>query len=319
MGEAGLRSPLMAVVDEFRAWWKTHQSGLETANPVRSPLFHYTDANGLAGIIKNQEMWFTSTFHLNDPSELAYGNEIAHAILRKESEDGDKAIKFFCARLEDVLLRQVENAFGFFVTSFSRSQDELGQWRAYADDGRGFAIGLAPRLFQIEDKRNLKPNELVWVADVRYDRNNAENRQRDAIRRAIGAIKRVVAAGKISSEAEGHEFLKKMGIELTASILWNSITTKHSAYQTEAETRLLIVNDSTKLAPYIETRTRGSNLIPFVKSPMPIRADGSITEIVIGPSATLDAEDAVRSLLLSQGLPLTIPVRRSDIPYRSNK
>jgi Protein of unknown function (DUF2971) len=30
----------------------------------------------------------------------------------------------------------------FFALSFSATFDELGQWRAYADDGRGYALGF---------------------------------------------------------------------------------------------------------------------------------------------------------------------------------
>jgi hypothetical protein len=80
----------------------------------------------------------------------------------------------------------------------------------------------------------------------------------------------------------------------------------------------MIINDLTKLAAYVETRTRGSNLIPFIKSPMAVRARGSIIEIMIGPSAsTPEARDAVRSLLASQGMPDELPIRQSVIPYRA--
>jgi hypothetical protein len=314
-----LRSPqLNAAISEFRAWSLDHLKAMDIAQKVQSQLFHYTDANGLAGIIKNQEIWLTSIFHLNDPSELAYGIEIARAVLGAEWEAGDQIIKVFCKRLESVLLGDLGNTFGFYVASFSRSSDDLGQWRAYADNGRGFAIGLAPHLFHPEDSADRKPNEMVFVAEVTYDRANAEKQQREAIERAIAIVRREVKDGAIQSESEARGFLKGMSVELAVPILWNSITTKHAAYQNETETRLLIINELAKLAPHIETRARGSNLIPFIRSPMPIRAAGSITEIVIGPSASApEAKDALKSLLLSQGLPQEIPLRLSDIPYRA--
>ena len=36
-----------------------------------------------------------------------------------------------------------------FVSCFSADGDVLSQWRAYADDGHGFAIGFAPAEFAI--------------------------------------------------------------------------------------------------------------------------------------------------------------------------
>ena len=46
----------------------------------------------------------------------------------------------------------IEKTLEFFIASFSRDRDDLGQWRAYADDGRGFAIGFSPRLFKVLDE-----------------------------------------------------------------------------------------------------------------------------------------------------------------------
>ncbi len=319
-GSTALSPQLTAAVAKFRAWSQDCLKALDIAQKVHSPLFHYTDANGLSGIIKNQEIWFTSIFHLNDPSELAYGLEIARAILRAERETGEQIIKVFCERLESVLLGDLGNVFGFYVASFSRSSDDLGQWRAYADNGRGFAIGLAPRLFHPEERTDQKPNELVFVSEVTYDRANAEQRQRQVIRRAIEVVKRETKnKNEIRSESEWREFLKRMSVELAVPILWNSITTKHCAYQNENETRLLVIGQLADLAPYIETRSRGPNLVSFIRSPMPIRAAGNITKIVIGPSARVpESKNAIRSLLISQGLTHEIPLCLSGIPYRAH-
>ena len=102
---------------------------------------------------------------------------------------------------------------------------------------------------------------------------------------------------------------------LAPPILWNCNTTKHRSYKTEAETRLLLVNNKTKLKDFIKTRVRGSTLVPYVSSPMKVRDAGSITEIVLGPAAPNESEAALRTFLDSRGL--KVPIRRSEIPYRS--
>ena len=64
----------------------------------------------------------------------------------------------------------------------------------------------------------------------------------------------------------------------------------------------------------IASRTRGSQLIPFVKSPLPLPLVEAIKGIVIGPAADARAIDAVRSLLRHHGLSPDIVIE-SDIPY----
>jgi hypothetical protein len=110
---------------------------LDDINKVTAPFFHYTNMAGLTAIINGQQIWLTSIFHLNDPSELGHGADIALAILNSEADRGDHVVKAFCAQ-----------------TFFSRWGDDLGQSRAYADNSRGAAIGLAPHLFRVADQTN---------------------------------------------------------------------------------------------------------------------------------------------------------------------
>ena len=79
---------------------------------------------------------------------------------------------------------------------------------------------------------------------------------------------------------------------------------------------MLIFNDKEALAPHVDTRARGDRIIPFIKHHMPLQSKGSIVELLVGPSASAGAEDAVASLLRSVGIADVMPVR-SKIPYRS--
>jgi hypothetical protein len=64
---------LQAGVNEFAGWWHQKQTTADISDEVTNPLFQYTDAAGIKGIIDSQEIWLTSLFHLNDPSELYHG------------------------------------------------------------------------------------------------------------------------------------------------------------------------------------------------------------------------------------------------------
>lgn len=66
----------------------------------------------------------------------------------------------------------VERSAHFFVLSFSADGDDLDQWRAYADNGRGYALGFDGKM--LEDafiKRNGNPIPNNSTYHVTYDEN----------------------------------------------------------------------------------------------------------------------------------------------------
>jgi hypothetical protein len=124
MPPASLNPELQQLVQEFSDWWARRGEELDAANEVRQTLFHYTDMRGMLGIISNEQIWFTSIFHMNDPSELAYGIQIALDILRDQSKGGSTAVKAFCEWMVHVLVKAGGEIFGFFVASFSQRPDQ---------------------------------------------------------------------------------------------------------------------------------------------------------------------------------------------------
>jgi hypothetical protein len=304
---------LQARLREFTDWWDARGKDLDAANEVLDLLYHYTDMGGLLGIVNNQEIWLTSIFHLNDRSELGYGVEMALNIMKADAESGPDVSKAFCAWMKHLLLKSGGEVFGFFVGSFSRESDDLGQWRVYADNGRGVAIGLAPRLFQVRaDQTNVGLAEKVLMAQVIYDRDQCLRNMGEAIRRAVTIIVR--AETEVTSQAEGHKFLRELATQLAVSMFTYGVTCKHQAYKHECETRMLAINQLDILAPITETRTRGSTLVPFIRSSLPVRSAGAIMQILIDPAADSLSDDAVHALLRRHALPLDI-VQQSGISY----
>jgi hypothetical protein len=110
-------------------------------------LYHYTDGRGLSGIAESQTIWFTDYRHLNDPSELSYGVDKARDLIRLKETGADADGRAFLQYSRDMLLPKNFSWLQLFIASFSRDRDELGQWRAYADNGRGYALGLQARVF----------------------------------------------------------------------------------------------------------------------------------------------------------------------------
>ena len=322
MDKALLKSELDMLLDEYSAWDAERQVQEEARSEVTSPLHHYTDMASLVGIVQKSKLWLTSTWHLNDPSELTHGSDLAHWHLSVigTGEVSDN-INTFCRLTTSALETAYETAFNFFVTSFSRTPNDLAQWRAYADDGRGVAIEVFPEWFK-PDPANVwvrgksDPREFYFVSNVVYGEELAKQRQTTAIDKAIDTIKRAEARKLLPGSLDDY-FLSELRVRLGGPLLSNSITTKHPAYEHEAETRLLLTHQTDVIAPHICSRTRGSELVSYVPIDFPISKPGMLRRIWIGPAAAVGAERGVADLLRAHGMDADRLIERSKIPYRS--
>lgn len=100
-------------------------------------IYHYCDASALLQILETRELWYTHIGYLNDAAELTHGLECLRTQLDVQ-----------LARVTDRVMLEVRKYLDqrpdwqYYVCCFSAKGDKLSQWRAYADDGRGFAIGF---------------------------------------------------------------------------------------------------------------------------------------------------------------------------------
>ena len=101
-------------------------------------VYHYCDANALLSILTNQKLWYTHAAYLNDTMEIKRGVEICQELL------SDKLKSFPNDPVLESAKSYLANAekWQYYVCCFSDGRDKLSQWRAYANDGDGFAIGF---------------------------------------------------------------------------------------------------------------------------------------------------------------------------------
>ena len=310
---------LQEAIDKFKAWGDQHLSDEQNASTITVPLYHYTNAQGLRGILESGRVWFTDYRHLNDPSELTHGIKVAHDVAQSLCEGADDRVRSF---LEDfVFMLRPDNFAGnleFFIASFSRKRDDLGQWRAYADNGKGYAIGFAPEMFAITDPIPGKPGEVL--GPVRYKIDEVRARHNAALKEAVAIFLDTVNANAdlVRDKPVSFRFMDEfVRVIMAQLIIWNCLTSKHHAYEHEEEVRLLIMGTPGRLSQHVTTRLRGSEIVPYIQHPMPLREPRYITEIVVGPAALSGAERTVSTLLASLGLDPNIVVSQSHIPYRA--
>ena len=127
----------------------------------------------------------------------------------------------------------------FFIACFSRERDDLGQWRAYADDGRGYAIGLAPRLFSINE--SVQADSLPeFVGPVLYKPDEIRARCTIPLEKAAAVFVDTVNehAELVSNREVGIPFMVEFAKTIIASsLMWTCLTSKHLAYAHEREVR----------------------------------------------------------------------------------
>jgi hypothetical protein len=319
MNDTTFPTELSLALQDFGLRSDEHLTKLQEDTKITQPLYHYTGAAGLLGIITSQQLWFTNYLHLNDPSELRYGMGIARRLLLEAGESyADSLIDLFTATAERLCRNEnLDGPFDFYIASFSRDRNDLGQWRSYADDGQGFALGLAPHLFHVHEKIDRKPHENVLVMPVVYGESQALPRYRDAISSAAAIVQE--NRGLLTNIIPQLQvlFMEELAVELIArELVGSSLTVKDEAYSNEKEVRLVILGMREKLRPYVTYRSRGSEIVPFIKSPMPVQERGNISEIVIGPAAAPTARDGIRSLLHSFHDDAESLISKSEIPYR---
>ena len=112
-------------------------------------------------------------------------------------------------------------------------------------------------------------------------------------------------------------FMQALVRDLIASpMIWRCLTLKHPAYEHEREVRLLIMGTPEALRPYVATRFRGSEIVPYIAQAMPIRERNSIIEIMVGPAAPPDTKRTLQTMLTSLGVVVDF-IHHSEIPYRA--
>jgi Protein of unknown function (DUF2971) len=116
--------------------------GLLKPPPV---LYHYTPTRGFIDILESQRLWAGDARQMNDADELVYARQVAARVAKKLLSDQSFAV----ATPGRLLLEDLANCSykfweweRYFVFCLSEASDQLSQWRAYANDGLGYAIGL---------------------------------------------------------------------------------------------------------------------------------------------------------------------------------
>lgn len=287
---------------------------LEPENSYDDPriMFHYTDDIGLRGIIGSGSLWLTDMFSLNDPSELHHGYSAATRILaEKAMAEGADFERAFASQFGNNLQDKVRNSGHYFCCSFSAIGDDLGQWRAYANDGKGFSIGFhCARLQGI-----FAGMQSSAAFPMSYDENLLEKTHQKIVEKFFPLMSNPHALGFQAREVD--EYRMCLHRYLALPVLRVALHFKHPAYLNESEYRFLKIQNP-RDSNGIKLRRRNYQLIKYIEFDWKSAGEGVLEKIVIGPAADFEkSKRFAEACLRESGIDVaSVEITQSNIPYR---
>jgi hypothetical protein len=270
--------------------------------PSVDPLFHYTSAEGLHGILTTRKIRLSNVSTLNDASEMLYGRDVISKVLLSRLKGQDSALNLAAVYQKGTKFVEEGLVSQSYVFCFCSKDDLLSQWRAYGEGGAGFAIGFnRVRLEEYLQKGSLRvsdPMPLVYSEDCQ-----------ERVVSCFVSKAEDIAACKYNLTGRGLcEFEKEFAFWLFQYPLFM----KHPSFSEEKEWRILQVSRDPKDVMF---RPGRGIVIPYLElSDIPADVFASVT---FGPGH--DPKFGVKPMefFLKQKQLQHVKVQASEIPLRT--
>ncbi|MFE1596940.1 DUF2971 domain-containing protein [Nocardia sp. NPDC058705] len=283
--------------------------------------YHYTDINGLKGILDSGEIWLTHMAYLNDSQEFEYGIGVICDIIESQADwfnqnpektTSPESVEFVADLYRAIAAGLATNAGSLknthapFIACLSRSRDQLSQWRGYANGG--YAIAFEPELLEsslqlVTESGAATPGDenphvvkAIYLGHLVGER--VDQMVQDRMKDTIEAIK--AQDNSKADEAAG---------KFTDSVIEAVSTLKHRKFYEEHEYRIISRCRESFFTP-------GSlGLIPRAKVSYDKKA---VQEVIVGPGAFAELRKASLERYFASGKDAfgDVTVNQSEIPYR---
>jgi hypothetical protein len=125
-------------------------------------VWHYTNMAALFGIIENSSIWLSDHRRLNDKNEIVYAKELIEKAYYRNMGLGGVLL-----RPSDEHMRKMHESESFdkpvYICSFSVHKNLLSQWKGYANNLGGIAIG-----FDTRNLVSLAARQNIMMARIKY-------------------------------------------------------------------------------------------------------------------------------------------------------
>jgi hypothetical protein len=283
---------------------------------IHSSVWHYTNAEGLLGILQTQSIWASSPKALNDLQEISFGlDAVREAFLKYffandiPSERADRINRILTP---EIIEKQIDS---IFVLSASNDFDLLNQWQHYSD-ADGFAVEIDTSLplgIKSKDgKTTLGRRKQDLFFSGWYDVIYSSDQQNKKIQEILTYVTRMTIDPSYKDDVLLYLVAGMIVLPQVARF-------KHDGFTDEREVRYISGPGEGNLINYRSSKNR---VVPFIKlcahEQIPAASSNPlnfIKGVVCGPTTHENDIQIVREMLKTYGLG-DLKVTRSRIPFR---
>ncbi len=280
-------------------------------------LYHYCSVAAFHSIIKQQKIRLSLLSLSSDSKEGQHIVDVANRMLPDSLPIKDLSLAALSSLIAEL------SPFGFCL---SAEGDLLSQWRGYADDAQGFAVGFDRQELETICQKESEGQASIRLAQAIYH----ESLLTEAMTADLKSIADTNLSGKLDLWSRGliHYALpdqEREAVELRekkliaehfvqlARLASHAYLIKGNFFQEENEWRLLSLGDVERQR-HCKFHPSSNRLIPFAEFPWTANLSPAIKEVVVGPrNRTPDA--IVQSFLRGHGC-AHAKVVRSEGSYR---
>lgn len=282
-------------ISKMQNWWeplRIELGAIITESPS-SIIYHYTNINGLVGMVATGKIWATHVSRLNDSSEYDHGIKVVADCVQQSMPATSRT-------LVDKILSEFKKV-ETFVASYSTKPDLLSQWRSYSGGGVGYCLGLATDGIATLDHRTPLLEPVIY--------SDAQAQQ--VISTMLQRVDEFFQYNEFG-EVEVGFLLGTVG----ATLANLACTIKHPAFEEEAEYRQFYQSGATELELDVKFRDGRFGLTPYVEVPFIVDGRLPLQSVTIGPCKDFELESFAVKALLEKHSYSDVEVLASRIPLR---
>ena len=247
-------------------------------------VYHYCSVDTFFNIIRNSSMWLSDIEKSNDYQECIKCRKFVNKGMEEYLRNDVEALKAWKTWYENGVYSNF--SMKTFCVCFSESKDKLSQWRGYAQDGKGIAIGFNKDV--LEELNQISKFHTAF-GKVIYD--NPQEYVQNIIADNIK---------KLEYKGVGH-----VALELSENYRMQFPFVKNPGFEEEKEWRVVVCStighynipsSENILFSKVKYRTANNKLIPYIEMNFERVKQSIIKEIFIGPKSEVEVEDIVNLL-----------------------
>ena len=249
-------------------------------------LYHYTNGQGLEGILRSRTLRATQIDCLNDTTELVYGFQVMRECFKRAAMFDE-----FRFQVIDEVEKDLTENEPHYVASFCEDGDLLSQWRGYAQSSDGYAIGFR------SSRLRARPSQIGrQLQQIIYSRGEQDRR--------LGIVVDAIKESAASAEGLDARFVHSTATSIAFRLLFRF---KHELFSGEREWRLIAFSSDETPEKF---RMRNGYVTPYIEIPL----EASDIDVIVQGPGTHRRGNLAAVLRFAESCGFTPRVVNSAIP-----